>query len=98
VPPRTRLPETTATAEDIPVLTVSDSKQLREGIENELLDFNEFDRGGPIELIRPGDRVFFAPGEERWHGAYPSRFLTHLAMATGRRRRPCDGLGRPRHR
>ena len=26
-------------------------------------------RGGPVEVIRPGDRVFFEPGEEHWHGA-----------------------------
>jgi quercetin dioxygenase-like cupin family protein len=37
-------------------------------------------RGGPIEAIRPGDRVFFEPGEEHWHGAAPNRFMTHLAM------------------
>ena len=37
-------------------------------------------RGGPIEEIRPGDRVFFEPGEEHWHGAAPNRFMTHLAM------------------
>ena len=37
-------------------------------------------RGGPIELIRPGDRVFFGPGEEHWHGAAPRRFMTHLAL------------------
>jgi len=37
-------------------------------------------RGGPIEVIRPGDRVFFLPGEEHWHGAAPDRFMTHLAM------------------
>ena len=37
-------------------------------------------RGGPVEVIRPGDRVFFAPGEEHWHGAAPNRFMTHLAM------------------
>jgi quercetin dioxygenase-like cupin family protein len=37
-------------------------------------------RGGTIELIRPGDRVFFEPGEEHWHGAAPTRFMTHLAM------------------
>ena len=36
--------------------------------------------GGPIELIRPGDRVFFEPGERHWHGAAPNRFMTHLAM------------------
>jgi quercetin dioxygenase-like cupin family protein len=37
-------------------------------------------RGGPIEVIRPGDRVFFEPGEEHWHGASPTRFMTHLAL------------------
>jgi quercetin dioxygenase-like cupin family protein len=37
-------------------------------------------RGGPVEVIRPGDRVFFQPGEEHWHGAAPNRFMTHLAM------------------
>lgn len=37
-------------------------------------------RGGPIVVIRPGDRVFFEPGEEHWHGAAPNRFMTHLAM------------------
>ena len=25
--------------------------------------------GGPIEEIRPGDVVWFAPGEKHWHGA-----------------------------
>ena len=37
-------------------------------------------RGGSIEVIRPGDRVFFQPGEDHWHGAAPTRFMTHLAM------------------
>ncbi|HMI29313.1 MAG TPA: hypothetical protein VK490_06365, partial [Gaiellaceae bacterium] len=37
-------------------------------------------RGGPIEVIRPGDRVFFEPGEDHWHGAAPARLMTHLAM------------------
>jgi len=37
-------------------------------------------RGGPVEIIRPGDRVFFEPGENHWHGAAPNRFMTHLAM------------------
>jgi quercetin dioxygenase-like cupin family protein len=37
-------------------------------------------RGRPIQLIRPGDRVFFEPGEQHWHGAAPNRFMTHLAM------------------
>ena len=37
-------------------------------------------RGGAIEVIRPGDRVFFEPGEDHWHGAAPNRFMLHLAM------------------
>jgi quercetin dioxygenase-like cupin family protein len=37
-------------------------------------------RGGPIEVIRPGDRVFFEPGEHHWHGAAPTRFMAHIAM------------------
>ena len=37
--------------------------------------------GGPFEVIRPGDRVFFAPDERHWHGAAPDRFMTHLAIA-----------------
>jgi len=37
-------------------------------------------RGGPIEVIRPGDRVLFAPDEEHWHGAAPNRFMIHLAL------------------
>ncbi len=37
-------------------------------------------RGGPVEVIRPGDRVFFEPGEEHWHGASATRFMAHLAL------------------
>jgi quercetin dioxygenase-like cupin family protein len=37
-------------------------------------------RGGSIAVIRPGDRVFFEPGENHWHGAASTRFMTHLAM------------------
>ena len=37
-------------------------------------------RGGPIELIRPGDRVFFEPNEDHWHGAAPDRLMVHLAI------------------
>jgi quercetin dioxygenase-like cupin family protein len=37
-------------------------------------------RGGPVEVIRPGDRVFFEPGEDHWHGAAPTRLMTHVAM------------------
>ncbi len=37
-------------------------------------------RGGPVEVIRAGDRVYFEPGEEHWHGSSPGRFMTHVAM------------------
>jgi quercetin dioxygenase-like cupin family protein len=37
-------------------------------------------RGESIEVIRAGDRVFFEPGEEHWHGAAPNRFMAHIAM------------------
>jgi len=36
--------------------------------------------GGPIEVIKPGDRVFFEAGENHWHGASPKRFMTHIAI------------------
>jgi len=37
-------------------------------------------RGEPILVIHPGDRVFFEPGEEHWHGASPTHLMTHLAL------------------
>ncbi len=36
--------------------------------------------GGPIEEIRPGDVVQFAPGEKHWHGAAPATSVTHIAI------------------
>jgi quercetin dioxygenase-like cupin family protein len=36
--------------------------------------------GGPIEEIRAGDIVWFAPGERHWHGASPTAAMTHLAI------------------
>ena len=36
--------------------------------------------GGPIEQIRPGDVVWFAPGEKHWHGASPTTAMTHIAI------------------
>ena len=35
--------------------------------------------GGPTEEIRPGDVVWFAPGEKHWHGAAPTTAMTHIA-------------------
>jgi quercetin dioxygenase-like cupin family protein len=40
-------------------------------------------RGGPVEIIRPGDRVLFEAGEEHWHGATPHRLMAHLAINEG---------------
>ena len=36
--------------------------------------------GAPIEEIRPGDVVSFAPGEKHWHGAAPTTAMTHIAV------------------
>lgn len=36
--------------------------------------------GGPIEEIRPGDVVWFEPGEKHWHGAAPTTAVTHIAV------------------
>ena len=36
--------------------------------------------GGPVEEIRPGDVIWFAPGEKHWHGAAQATAMTHLAI------------------
>ena len=36
--------------------------------------------GGPKEEIRPGDVVWFPPGEKHWHGASPATAMTHIAI------------------
>ncbi len=36
--------------------------------------------GGPVEEIRPGDVVWFPPGEKHWHGATPATAMTHIAI------------------
>jgi hypothetical protein len=45
--------------------------------------------GGAVEVIRPGDRVFFEPGLNHWHGAAANRFMVHIAM------QPNDESGSP---
>ncbi|HXB16994.1 MAG TPA: cupin domain-containing protein [Solirubrobacteraceae bacterium] len=37
-------------------------------------------RDGTVERLGPGDRMYFEPGEEHWHGATLQRFMTHLAI------------------
>jgi quercetin dioxygenase-like cupin family protein len=36
--------------------------------------------GGPVEEIKPGDVVWFPPGEKHWHGATPTTRMTHIAV------------------
>ena len=36
--------------------------------------------GGPVEELRPGDVVWFPPGEKHWHGASPTTAMTHIAV------------------
>jgi quercetin dioxygenase-like cupin family protein len=36
--------------------------------------------GGPVEEIRPGDVVWFPPGEKHWHGATATSGMTHIAI------------------
>lgn len=36
--------------------------------------------GDQVEEIRPGDSVYFEPGENHWHGAAPGRFMVHTAI------------------
>ena len=36
--------------------------------------------GGPVEEIRPGDVIWFSPGEKHWHGASPTTAMTHIAL------------------
>ena len=35
---------------------------------------------GPIEEVRPGDSMWFPPGEKHWHGAGPNTAMTHIAV------------------
>jgi mannose-6-phosphate isomerase-like protein (cupin superfamily) len=37
-------------------------------------------RGGTVEVIRAGDRVYIEPDGEHWHGASPNRLMVHLAL------------------
>jgi len=36
--------------------------------------------GGPVRVMRPGDSVWFAPGERHWHGAAPDTGMSHIAI------------------
>ena len=49
-------------------------------------------QGGPVEEIRPGDVVWFEPGEKHWHGAAPATAMTHVAIAEAHDGRVVDWL------
>ena len=36
---------------------------------------------GPVMEIRPGDIIWFGPGERHWHGASATTAMTHIAIA-----------------
>jgi len=48
--------------------------------------------GGPIEEIRPGDVVWFPPGEKHWHGATPKTAMTHIAIQEALNGKPVDWM------
>ena len=48
--------------------------------------------GGPVEEIRPGDVVWFEPGEKHWHGAAPTTAMTHIAIQESLDGRAVDWL------
>ena len=55
-------------------------------------------QGGTIEEIKPGDVVWFPPGEKHWHGATPTTAITHIAIQESleRQGRRVDGEGQRR--
>jgi quercetin dioxygenase-like cupin family protein len=48
--------------------------------------------GGPIEEIRPGDIIWFSPGEKHWHGAAPTTAMTHIAIQEYLGGKPVDWM------
>jgi quercetin dioxygenase-like cupin family protein len=49
--------------------------------------------GGPVEELRPGDVVWFEPGERHWHGAGPDTAMSHIAIHEHQDGRTVDWLG-----
>jgi len=43
-----------------------------------------------VEEIRPGDVVWFSPGEKHWHGATPTTAMTHIAIQEALNGKPVD--------
>ncbi|WP_380786203.1 cupin domain-containing protein [Sphingomonas sp. R86521] len=49
-------------------------------------------QGGAVEQVRPGDIVFFEPGERHWHGAAPTCGMSHIAIAEAQDGKVVDWL------
>jgi quercetin dioxygenase-like cupin family protein len=48
--------------------------------------------GGPVEEIRPGDVIWFSPGEKHWHGATPTTTMSHIAIQEALNGKPVDWM------
>ena len=48
--------------------------------------------GGAIEQIRPGDAIWFEPGEKHWHGATATTAMTHIAIQEWLDGKPVDWM------
>jgi quercetin dioxygenase-like cupin family protein len=48
--------------------------------------------GGPVEEIRPGDVLWFAPGEKHWHGASAKTAMSHIAIQEALNGSPVDWM------
>jgi quercetin dioxygenase-like cupin family protein len=48
--------------------------------------------GAPVEEIRPGDVVWFAPGEKHWHGAAATTAMSHIAIQEALNGSPVDWM------
>ena len=48
--------------------------------------------GGPVETIRPGDVVWFPPGEKHWHGATATTGMSHIAIQEKLNGSPADWM------
>ena len=47
---------------------------------------------GPVEELRPGDVIWFPPGEKHWHGAAPTTAMTHIAVQEALDGKPVDWM------
>jgi len=52
--------------------------------------------GGTIEEVRPGDVLWFPPGEKHWHGASPTTAMTHIAIQEALEGKSVDWLEKVR--